>query len=87
MLKRGTVGGCEAGLMKQKRYKRKCIKVLTGNTFEIDTPIHDTKIIQLSGIKKGNKNKLKKMIEGKEVDIVPTILIIDLVNKSKSLKK
>ena len=55
--------------------KRKCIKVISGNEFVIDKPIYGLYVVELAGVKKKGKaqeTKLRKMIEGKQVDVFPT---------------
>lgn len=54
--------------------KRQCIKVISGNEFVIDKPVDDKLIVRLHKVKIGGKkeyNRLKKLIEGKTVDIKP----------------
>lgn len=59
--------------------KRKCIKVISGNTFRIDNPINGLKVIKLHGVAKGGKDqmeRLRKLIEGEEVDIYPNVAML-----------
>jgi hypothetical protein len=52
---------------------RKCVEVIDGNSFRIDVPVNGSNVIMLAGVEKSNKEqkeKLKKMIEGKTVNIV-----------------
>jgi len=84
-----------------KTIHRKVKRVVDGDTFEVFTPVRGTRFIRLAGVNAPEKfqiggikatNRLKKLIEGKMITLVPkgrsyTRVAGDIRYRRKSINK
>ena len=88
-------------MKRTKIIRRKVKRVVDGDTFEVFKPVRKTRFVRLAGVNAPEKfqrggiqatNRLKKIIEGKTITLIPigrsyTRVVGDIRYKRKSVNK